>query len=46
MKVQKHEEKVDDFMPFVTSFCNRIHRRNRKKKTIEIIEKIRDEDKK
>lgn len=46
MKVQKHEEMVDDFMPFVTSFCNRIHRRNRKKKTIEIIEKIRDEDKK
>lgn len=46
MKVQKHEEMVDDFVSFVTSFCNRIHRRNRKKKTIEIIEKIRDEDKK
>lgn len=46
MKVQKHEEMVDDFMPFVTSLCNRNHRRNRKKKTIEIIEKIRDEDKK
>lgn len=46
MKVQKHEEMVDDFVSFVTSFCNRIYGRNRKKKTIEIIEKIRDEDKK
>ena len=42
----KDEEMVNDFVPFVTSFCNRIYRRNRKKKTIEIIEKIRNEDKK
>ena len=46
MKVQKHEEMVDDFVSFVTLFCNRIYGRSRKKKTIEIIEKIRDEDKK
>lgn len=46
MKVQKHEEMVDYFVSFVTSFCSRIYRRNRKKRTIEIIEKIRDEDKK
>mgnify|MGYP001680781883 CR=1 FL=1 len=42
----KDEEMVDDFVSIVTSFCNRIYGRNRKKNTIEIIEKIRDEDKK
>ena len=42
----KDEEMVDDFVSIVTSFCNRIYGRSRKKKTIEIIEKIRDEEKK
>ena len=37
---------IDDFVSIVTYFCNRIHGRSRKKKTIEIIEKIRDEEKK
>ena len=36
---------VDDFVSIVTLFCNRICGRNRKN-TIEIIEKIRDEEKK
>ena len=42
----KDEEMVDDFVSIVTSFCSRIYGRSRKKKTIEIIEKIKDEEKK
>lgn len=42
----KDEEMADDFVSIVTSFCNHIYGRSRKKKTIEIIEKIRDEEKK
>lgn len=41
----KYEEIADNFMSIVTLFCNRICGRSRKN-TIEIIEKIRDEDKK
>lgn len=37
---------IDDFISIVTSFCSRIYGRSRKKNIIEIIEKIRDEDKK
>ena len=33
----KDEELVDDFVSIVTSFCNRIYERNRKKKTMDII---------
>ena len=42
----KDEEMVDDFVSIDTSFCSRIYGRSRKKKTIEIIEKIKDEEKK
>ena len=41
----KYEEIADNFVSIVTLFCNRICGRSRKN-TIEIIEKIRDEDKK
>lgn len=42
----KDEEMLEDFISIVTSFCNRIYGRNRKKKTIEIIGRIKDEKEK
>lgn len=38
----KDQELMDDFVSIVTSFCNRIYGRKRKKKTEKIIEEIRN----
>lgn len=43
IKETKNEELVDDFVSIITSFCGRIYGSNRKKKTTEIIEKIKEE---
>lgn len=42
-KENKNEELIDDFVSIITSFCGRIYGSNRKKKTKEIIEKIKEE---
>ena len=42
-KENKNEELIDDFISIITSFCGRIYGSNRKKKTKEIIEKIKEE---
>lgn len=42
-KETKNEELVDDFVSIITSFCGRIYGSNRKKKTTEIIKKIKEE---
>ena len=41
----KDDELMTDFISIVTSFCQRIYGRNRKKKTQQIIEDIKDESK-
>lgn len=42
-KENKNEELIDDFVSIITSFCGRIYGSNRKKKTKEIIEKVKEE---
>lgn len=42
-KENKNEELIDDFVSIITSFCGRIYGSNRKKKTKEIIKKIKEE---
>lgn len=42
-KENKNEELIDDFVSIITSFCGIIYGSNRKKKTKETIEKIKEE---